>query len=740
MKSETTKDGPHPVRVSWLRSAAGVFCALPAMAVAQQAAVELKEVTVIGTRTEVSVLDNPRSVTVVDQQQIDRQAPLSIGELLRDVPGVELVDATVPGMKRLQIRGESSRRVTILIDGQEVTDHSSYGTPILINPAAVERIDVVRGPTSVLYGAKAIGGVVNIITKRGAPGKAAEVELGGTYYSGTDGWQGWASVSGTKGDYDYRITGGIADHGDQRTPKGQYTDTGRLDNTEFSNDDISAHFGYRFGEGRNHYFSLKAEQYRLETQTWKDPSVITGEPPGVEGVTDFVVDLPQRDRKKVGLYYDATDLSPTVAKVHVDAYYQTVDREFVNDVETYTPPGFIPFPPPGSTTPPTFTTVNSTSDDVITNYGGTGQVDLELAENHYTILGIQYLADVLDTDKTSNVDSDPRPSFPPGLFPIENASSQKARIDTFSIFGQDEWDINDDLRLFIGLRYNHIKTELEKSVSTQAAVEPGSSTDNRFSSSLGLVYNGVENTTLRALYSSGYINPTLLQSFGRTTAGGDTVYGNPDLDVETANNFELGYRYDGNGLVVDAVAFYTLADDYITTVDCGISGTFCPEFESRGTPNKTYTNADSATTYGLELLTEYFIPDTQASVYASGAWMRRKIDYGDFSTTNTNVPTLAGRVGARYGWVYKGVDAWADLFVRASTGVKETEPTDDGPETSEVDGWATLNLAFGGTYGKDEQYRLVVQLNNLTNEEYRPLTDTLPGVGRSVDVTAAVKF
>ena len=704
--------------------------------------IELDELTVIGTRTEVTVQDNPRSVSVVDQQHLERQAPLSVGEAIRDVPGVELVDSSVPGMKRLRIRGESSRRVTILLDGQEITDHSSYGTPILINPAAIERIDVLRGPASVLYGAKAIGGVVDIITKKGVPGKAVEVELGGTYYSGTSGWQGWASAGGTLGNFDYRITGGIAEHDDQKTPKGEFTSTGRLETTAWDTDDISAHFGYTFGAKRNHYFAVKAQQYRLDTETWKDPESIDGRIPDIEGVTDFAIDLPQRDLKKIGVYYDAEDLGGPVAKVHFDAYYQTIDRLFENNVEQFTPASFIPFPPPfGTVVPASFTDVRSTSDDTITNYGATGQIDLEAFRNHYTIVGVQYLADVLETDKTSTVNITPPPAFaPPGLFPIENSSFQEARINTFSVFAQDDWELVPDLNLITGVRYNHIETKLEESRSTQAALAPGSETQLETSTSVALVYTGIENTTLRALYSSGYINPTLLQSFGRTSAGGETVYGNPDLELETANNYELGVRYDGEHLAVDVVGYYTKSKDYITAIACSPTGVTCPEIAALGVPNRVYVNVDEATTWGVEMVTQYTIPGTRVTPYVTGAYTRRRLDFTDFSTYNTNVPRLSGRFGLRVERQIRGINAWADLFARASTDVKETLPDDDGPETDEVDGWATLNLAFGGTYGPNDKYRLVVELNNLTDEEYRPLTDALPGVGRSVAVTAAVKF
>ncbi|MDA7949302.1 MAG: TonB-dependent receptor [Hyphomicrobiaceae bacterium] len=704
--------------------------------------IDLDELTIIGTRTEVTVQDNPRSVSVVDQKQLERQAPLSVGEAIRDVPGVELVDSSVPGMKRLRIRGESSRRVTILLDGQEITDHSTYGTPILINPAAIERIDVLRGPASVLYGAKAIGGVVDIITKKGTPGKAVEVELGGTYYSGTSGRQGWASAGGTVGNFDYRVTGGIAEHDNQKTPRGKFTQTGRLETTAFDADDISAHLGYTFGADRNHYLAVKAQQYRLDSESWKDPETITGRRPDIEGVTDFTIDLPQRDLKKIGIFYDGEDLGGPVAKVHFDAYYQTIDRQFENNVETFTPGSFIPFPPPfGTTIPASTTDVRSTSDDTLTNYGATGQIDLEAFRHHYTIIGVEYLADVLETDKTSTVNIAPPPPFgPPGQFPIEDSSFQKARVDTFSIFAQDDWELVPDLNLITGLRYNHIETKLDKSRSTQAALTPSSTSQLETSTSVALTYTGFENTTLRALYSSGYINPTLLQSFGQTSAGGETVFGNPGLELETANNYELGLRFDGTNLAVDVVGYYTKSKDYITDISCSTTGVTCPQIANSTVPNRVYVNVDEATTWGVELLTQYTIPGTRVTPYATGAYTRRRLDFAEFSTYDTNVPRLSARFGLRIERQFAGINAWADLFARASTDVKETLPGDDGPETKEVDGWGTLNLAFGGTYGQNDKYRLVVELNNITDEEYRPLTDALPGVGRSVAVTAAVKF
>lgn len=701
-----------------LAAALPIMVTLPASAQSSHAnqPSRLDTITVVGTRTETSIMDNPASVSVIDQEQLERQAPESIAQMLRDVPNIEIIDASAPGMKRLRIRGESSNRVTILVDGQEITDHSSYGTPILVDPANVERIDVIRGPASVLYGAKAIGGVVNIITKRGAP-KPIQLELGSSYYSGSRGWQGWAAVAGTAGDFDYRLSGSADRHHDRSVPNGQYTQTGHLDGSSYRNSNASVHLGHTFGEHRNHYLALKAEQHTLSTESWTEPNSL-GYP-----ITDFNIDLPKRDLRKVGLYYDAGDLSPVVRKIHVDAYYQTVDRLFENRI------GMRPLP-----------TVNikvtSTSDDRNLNYGSTGQIDLALHPDHYTIVGMQYLMDDLDTSKNSITDTQST------FFPIPSGVAIKpthtrASIQTASLFAQDEWSFARDFTLTGGLRYYHVRTDIGETSDPARAGE--GDTKGRLVKSLGLTWTGLEHTTLRALYSEGYVTPNLLEMFTDTSAGrGSITRGNPDLKPETSRNYELGARYQNAGLVLDASAFYTKAKDYITTAPCTSAGT-CPSgFDS---DDYTYINANSADTRGVELIAEYTLPGTAFTPYVSGAWIQRKLKYATYSTKDSGVPAFSGRAGMRYDTRLYGANVWADLFVRTATQVKETSLSDKGVlETNHLPGWGTLNLAIGGTHGKERKVQIGVQLNNILNKEYRPSFNTLPGTGRSVEVTLRTSF
>ncbi|WP_367945848.1 TonB-dependent receptor plug domain-containing protein [Aquamicrobium sp.] len=683
-------------------------CGATGAAQAQDGVTWLGTIAVIGTRTETSVQDNPASVTVLDRQEMERKTPESVAEMLRDVPGVEVVDSSAPGMKRISIRGESSRRVTILVDGQEITDHSDYGTPVLIDPSNVERIEVVRGPASVLHGAKAIGGVVNIITKRGAD-KPVEVETGGTYYSGTAGWQGWAAVSGTVGNFDYRFSGSLDDHGDRRVPDGRYTSTGRLDGTAFGNDNISAHLGYTFGEAGNHYIAVKAMQHRLWSESWTDPATLV--PP----IVDFRIDLPKRDLRKVGLHYEGSDISDIVRKVRLDGYYQEVDRLFTNEVAIRPNPML-----------PVVQRTRTVSEDVNTHWGGTAQVDLQFHPDHYTIVGLHYLDDSLAASKATA----PVPAPPIVPAPVTDDAS----IRTVSAFAQNEWSFADDFRLTAGARYYHTRTDLAHTSDPDRQDYAGRS-DGRFVTSLGLVYTGIGNTTLRALYSEGYITPTLFQLFSDSIARERVIFGNPALKPETSRNAEIGARYDAGGLIVDATAFYSEAQDYITRATCASVGTCPGRYLTR--PRFIYDNANTARTYGLELAAEYILPGTTLTPYVTGTWMRRELTFDTVSTYHSNTPALSGRFGLRWEGELAGRNVWSDLYVRAATAVSEQE---EGGPLRRLPGWATLNLAFGGAFGEDEKYRFSVAFNNILDKEYRSSFDEVPGIGRSVEATVRVKF
>lgn len=162
-----------------------------------------EETLVVTTNRSASNLwESPATIQVIDQQTLQNSTNASIADNLQDIPGVEITDNSLAGRKQIRIRGEASSRVLILIDGQEVTYQragDNYGVGLLIDESALERVEVVKGPYSVLYGSQAIGGIVNFITKKGGD-KLASGVVKAVYNSATAGWEESIAVQGASVD------------------------------------------------------------------------------------------------------------------------------------------------------------------------------------------------------------------------------------------------------------------------------------------------------------------------------------------------------------------------------------------------------------------------------------------------------------------------------------------------------------------------------------------------------------
>ncbi|CAN7614557.1 TonB-dependent vitamin B12 receptor [Aquipseudomonas alcaligenes] len=171
----------------------GISCISPLAA----APLELDEQVVTATRSEQPVRASLAATTVIDRAAIERSQASSVPELLRKVPGVTLSNNGGPGKNTtLFMRGSESDHVLVLIDGVKVGSVSAGLTAFQDLPVElIERIEVVRGPRSSLYGSEAIGGVIQIFTRKGHGDGAAKPWFSAGY--GThDSYQGSAGVAG----------------------------------------------------------------------------------------------------------------------------------------------------------------------------------------------------------------------------------------------------------------------------------------------------------------------------------------------------------------------------------------------------------------------------------------------------------------------------------------------------------------------------------------------------------------
>ncbi|MFI5054669.1 MAG: TonB-dependent receptor plug domain-containing protein, partial [Acidimicrobiia bacterium] len=146
------------------------------------------------------------AVTVVTGEDIKTYHYPALDDAFRNIPGVNVVQQGSYGkLSTLSIRGANSSQVLILVDGVRVSSPTVGQVDLSdISPDLIERIEVIRGGQSTLYGADAIGGVVNIITKKGAGPFAATVEnMGGNY----DTLHNKVSLSGAYKIFDYSLSG-----------------------------------------------------------------------------------------------------------------------------------------------------------------------------------------------------------------------------------------------------------------------------------------------------------------------------------------------------------------------------------------------------------------------------------------------------------------------------------------------------------------------------------------------------
>jgi vitamin B12 transporter len=163
--------------------ALSIALALPHAAFAQsdESATELDEVVVTATRTQVAVQDSLLPVEVIDREEIERSQARSLQGLLQGRAGISLSNQGGLGkLTTINIRGTESDHVLVLVDGIRVGSATAGLAMFQDFPIdQIERVEIVRGPRSSLYGSEAIGGVIQIFTVRGGNGLQKNLRLGG---------------------------------------------------------------------------------------------------------------------------------------------------------------------------------------------------------------------------------------------------------------------------------------------------------------------------------------------------------------------------------------------------------------------------------------------------------------------------------------------------------------------------------------------------------------------------------
>lgn len=673
--------------LSFKKTSLAIAVALSLPLISAQAAENYKaqDVVVTASRVEQQLADVNMSVSVITSEDIaEMSGAKTIADLLESkVPGIQVKNDGGQGIDRIKIRGEDAFRTLVMIDGQRISEQKSMsGVPLLIDPSQVERIEVIRGPASVLYGSDAIGGAINIITKKGG-----EDAFGATVSAGLDtassGKELSGSIYGAANGWKYRFGGAIRNADNIDTPVGE------MPHTESSSKAANAFLSYDIDPNKT--VGLSLSHFDLDFMS----GAISYAP------ENFFVDVPEWKRTRGSVFGEFKNLTENLARLRIDLSQERNTKLMENHVNPSTATERAP-------------SVNSYADNTLDTSSLNTQADWILGDNHYLITGYEFSYD--DLDAISQTYLDLSSIVPIMRDPVQSKDQSFSGYQMrHSIFATMESTLFENWVFNYGVRYTWVKNDMDVNTPYSLSM-PGivgvpegkfhyDNHDGKAVFNFGTTYKGFENLTLRANWSQGYRAPLLQELFVDTSMGGELTYANPDLKPETSDNFEIGARYTNGVLTLDGSVFYSKADDYITTIAVGDG-------------INRYTNMGEAETLGLELDASVKVGDFEP--YTVLTLMRREYKENGIKTTKSGTPKVMARYGVRYQNEYDSALFRFDAYAVSQTKTESWNfEKDQLNEDGSFGGFTTFNLTGGVSFGPQKAYSVDVGLYNLTNKLYQ---------------------
>jgi len=692
-------------------------------------AIALQQMTVSATRSAQDVSQVPSTVSVQTREQLDRQNVSNIQELVRYEPGVSVGGTGQrSGLNGYNIRGIDGERVLTQIDGVSIPDSFFYGPYAqtqrnYVDPEIVKRVEILRGPASVLYGSNAIGGAVSYFTLDPEdiikPGKDVGARLKTGYSSADDSWLTSATVAGRQGDFDGLLHVSQR-NGHETESYGGHGGTG-LSRTEANPEDVRttnvlAKLGWNYADDARLGFTY--ERYKddrdqdilsavggpfangagmgmYRSRTGND--TVTRERFGINH--EFGLDSRVADHIKWSLNYQIAKTDQHTEEVYFpfsrtvfrtrDTTYK--DRQWVFDAQLDKAFSI------GATDHLLTYGTTLKHEKVTGSRSGTG-----------TCLAVggtcRAIGQVSASDAQALVSDFPDPT-----------------VNTYSLFAQDEIRWN-NWTFLPGARYDYTRMEPKFTDEFLRGIQgsgaaPGSLDDSdkkwhRVSPKFGLTYAFNDNYTWYGQYAEGFRTPTAKSMYGRfdNPTLGYSVQGNPGLEPEKSKSYETGLRGNFDAGNFSAAVFYNKYRDFIDE-DAVQSANLETTFQANNIKHATIKGAEVKGRLNLD---HFGAPEglyTQGSIaYANG----RNDDNGQ---PLNSVNPLTGVFGLGYEQPnYGGLLSWT--LVKRKTRVDDTTFFAPDGQSSQfrTPGYGVLDLS--GFYKVTDDVTVNAGLYNLTDKKY----------------------
>lgn len=546
--------------------------------------VELPAMTVTATRDLREVFRTPTPVSVVDSATLARRAPGSVTDLFFDLPGLD-VNGVGPSQSRPIIRGLLGQRILLLQDGIRMNNsrrEASFGEiPSLVGLEALGRVEVVRGPSSVLYGTDAIGGAVNLITRQPSTaitGSSAHGSFGYRYQSAGNSQRPFGLVTGQVGRFNWLGFGSYRDANDYTAPAGTFgklplPNDAKVRDTGVRDQNYAAQIGYGLSESSS--LHARYERYRADDAGFGFVDNAALRRPNDPTIA---IRYPSQDVDRLSLGYTNRALHSALAdRLDITSYYVSNTRRLAFDIIIPTGPG-------------------SQGEIAIHNF-------TDLQTFGFRVEAAKAVGDILLTygadgfrDRSNNADTTTMTGFgPPSTDPV--SKTPNANFRSLGGFLQSEFHFAPRLILIAGVRVQDIKawTRPTPAVTAPLVSHRNATVVGTFNTE----YLFTENLSLIGTVGRGFRSANLIERFfeGLTPEGSGFQVRTPNLKPETSLNFDLGMRFRSRHLQLEAFAFRNQISDAIVVQPTGDSTSFGP---GPATPNFANVNIGKLRFTGLE--------------------------------------------------------------------------------------------------------------------------------------------
>ena len=676
----------------------------------------LKGITVTANRQAERLQDVPANVQVVTEKDMQKRNVQNTAQAISMVTGVtasQSVEGTV------NLRGYSSKNILVLVDGQPM--NTAWNGDVDWNMIPVEnirKIEVVSGGQSALYGGRAVGGVINIMTKtqkqEGLHGSATvsygsnatvnqnynvgfkknKFDFGAFYGSmNTHGWHDYdvsISKSGKAEGYDSDAEGNavIGNRGDKKV----------------LNETFGFNLGYSFNDSQKLTY-----KYTHSIYDWKYEDPISY----IEGANRWKGTIGENNKS-----YSPSSFLGTRGWRAYNLHSLTYNDKD-NGVHAHF--GMTDYYKDGYTSP-------DKSVDPKCDFSGIGTKtsypskswDMDLNKrwnlgNHNLLAGVSYGQDKFNEtiSKISNWKS---------WSSDGNVTQRTGGKDKYwSLYAQDKWNFAPKWTAYIGGRYDHYRKYDgydTKNYTGKVDLNSGKSYE-KFSPKLSLDYAANKDTNFYLSYGKSFNTPILYQLFRYSTFMGRNIYPNKDLEPETTDTWELGMKQKIGGKTdIAADVFYAKTKDYIHLNDSDKAHEF-------------YENAGDAKTHGFEISLTQHHSDAWSS-YVNYTWQTGKIE----GEKNYDIPRHLLHLGTTY-----SKNPWTVNL----DGMFISDRTEAGEESGHFkarDAYFLMNLSTNYQFNKN--FGLQFAVNNLFDREYydEDISNNhyYIGDGRTYTLTARYSF